>query len=301
MHNGALVNHAFSYAQLFEPNVLGTAEVMRLALRGRLKSIGFVSSVGVAAGLERKAPVREDEDALALWKSRPVDSGYAVGYGTSKWADELLLRDLQERCGVPVSVFRCSMILPPRSFIGQVNAGDFLTRLLHGVVRTGLAPRSFYAASASRPHFDGLPADFVAHAVATIAGAPRAGYATFHVVNAHEDDGVSLDTLVRWVRTAGYPVTLVDDHAAWLRAFGERLRALPPVEQQRSPLPILHQWEQPLRGELGFDNRRLLERLEAIERGPVPIPGIDELFVHQYLKNMVYLGLLPHPAMTAAA
>ena len=27
VHNGALVNHAYSYEQLFEPNVLGTIEV----------------------------------------------------------------------------------------------------------------------------------------------------------------------------------------------------------------------------------------------------------------------------------
>ena len=29
LHNGALVNHAFSYEQLFEPNVLGSVEVLR--------------------------------------------------------------------------------------------------------------------------------------------------------------------------------------------------------------------------------------------------------------------------------
>lgn len=27
VHNGALVNHAFTYAEMFQPNVLGTAEV----------------------------------------------------------------------------------------------------------------------------------------------------------------------------------------------------------------------------------------------------------------------------------
>ena len=27
IHNGALVNHAFTYEQLFEPNVLGSLEV----------------------------------------------------------------------------------------------------------------------------------------------------------------------------------------------------------------------------------------------------------------------------------
>ncbi len=93
VHNGALVNHAFSYAQLFEPNVLGTVEVIRLALRRRRARVSFVSTVGVAAGLDRITPIREDEDAAALWQRRPIDSGYAVGYGTSKWADELLLRD----------------------------------------------------------------------------------------------------------------------------------------------------------------------------------------------------------------
>jgi len=31
IHNGALVNHAFTYEQLFEPNVLGSLEVHYLA------------------------------------------------------------------------------------------------------------------------------------------------------------------------------------------------------------------------------------------------------------------------------
>ena len=52
VHNGALVNHAFSYRQLFEPNVLGTVEVMKLAIATRIKALTFVSSVGVAGGLQ---------------------------------------------------------------------------------------------------------------------------------------------------------------------------------------------------------------------------------------------------------
>ena len=39
VHNGALVNHALGYEQLFEPNVLGTLAVLRLAIAHRLKSI----------------------------------------------------------------------------------------------------------------------------------------------------------------------------------------------------------------------------------------------------------------------
>ena len=35
-----------------------------------------------------------------------VDGGYANGYGNSKWAGEVLLREAHDLCGLPVSVFR---------------------------------------------------------------------------------------------------------------------------------------------------------------------------------------------------
>jgi len=53
VHNGALVNHAFSYRQLFEPNVLGTVEIMKLAIATRVKALTFISSVGVAGARDR--------------------------------------------------------------------------------------------------------------------------------------------------------------------------------------------------------------------------------------------------------
>ncbi len=193
------------------------------------------------------------------------------------------------------------MMLPPRGFIGQVNTGDFLTRLLHGVVVTGLAPRSFYADGSGRHHFDGLPVDFVARAIAAITQAAPAGYSVCHVVNGHAGDGVSLDTLIDWVEKAGYAVRRIDDHATWLRAFRERLEALGPLEQQRSPLAILRQWERPIGRELAFDNPRLVERLSALAGGPVAVPDVDALSVQQYLKNMVYQGLIQHPGLSAAA
>ncbi len=303
VHNGALVNHAFSYPQLFEPNVLGTATLMRIATRRRIKAFRFVSTVGVAAGVGQREPIREDEDARSLSRERPTDSGYAVGYGTSKWAAEILLRQLAERLAVPVEVFRCSMILPSREYVGQVNVGDFLTRLLFSVVVTALAPRSFYAGDARRAHFDGLPVDFVARSIAAIGAAPRPSFATYHVVNAQWDDGVSLDTLVDWIASAGYPVTRLADHAAWLAEFRRRLLALPPPLQQRSALPILHQWAQPIpaSAETRFDARQLRERLEEIGGGPVEIPRLDERAIHAYLRDLVVLGLIEEPADPARA
>jgi fatty acid CoA ligase FadD9 len=300
VHNGALVNHAFSYPQLFESNVLGTVELMRIAIRRRIKAFRFVSTVGVASGIGRRDPVREDEDARSLFRERATNSGYAVGYATSKWAAEILLRQLAERLAVPVEVFRCSMILPSRAYLGQVNVGDFLTRLLFSVVATGLAPRSFYA---GRAHFDGLPVDFVARGIAAIGAAPRPGYTTFHVVNAQWDDGVSLDTLVDWIATAGYPVTRMADHAAWREAFRKRLEALSPQLQQRSALPILHQWARPIPvdAETRFDARRLRARLEEITGSPPQVPRLDEGALHEYLRDLIALGLIAEPGTPARA
>ncbi len=299
VHPGALVNHALSYRQLFEPNVLGTVEVMRLALRRRAP-IGFVSTAGLAAGLDRADPIREDEDAAALWQRRPVDSGYAVGYSTSKWAGELLMRDLQARTGVPVSAFRPSMIMPPRSFAGQVNTEDFLTRLLQSLIVTGIAPCSFYLPSVTCRHFDGLPVDVVARDIAAVALATTDGYATYHVVDGHLNDGVSLDTFVEWVQRAGYPVIRIDDHDVWLHTLRERLEALTASEQQHSALAALKAWEHPIGRELALDNSRLRERLQALGEPP-EMPHIDERTLRRYVENMVAAGLIRPPQQEVSA
>ena len=53
----ALVNHVLPYSQLFGPNVLGTAELIRLALTTKLKPFIYVSTLGVGDQIEpRRSP-----------------------------------------------------------------------------------------------------------------------------------------------------------------------------------------------------------------------------------------------------
>ena len=80
VHCGALVNHALGYRELFAPNVLGTAEVMRLATTRSRKPIAFVSSIGVAAGLRRTEPVGEEEHARLLRPGFLISAEYGAGY-----------------------------------------------------------------------------------------------------------------------------------------------------------------------------------------------------------------------------
>jgi len=298
LHNGALVNHAFTYEQLFEPNVLGTVEALRFALAGRAKSIAYVSTVGAAMGLQRTEPLRESEDVRSLFSARGTDSGYAVGYGTSKWATEVLLRDAHEKLGVPVTVFRPAGIMTHTRYRGQVNVPDFFTRLLAGLVYTGIAPRTFYSENAPdrAKHYDGEPVDVVARAIALIStyrleAQPR--YETVHVVNPHWDDGISLDVIVSWVKSAGYPVERIADYDAWYRTFHDRLMGLSEPQKHHSPLPILQAWQRPLgEGELLFDATQLLERLRAIASELGELPHVNEPLIHKYLDDMAQLEVI---------
>ncbi len=299
LHNGALVNHAFSYEQLFEPNVLGTVEAIRFALAGRPKSIAYISTVGALMGsLERTEPLREEEDIRLLYSERPNDSGYAVGYGTSKWASEVLLRDVHEKLGVPVTVYRPSGIMTNTRYRGQINVPDFFTRLLAGLVYTGIAPRSFYEENAPDrvKHYDGEPVDIDARSIVVPAvhrPGPQPRYETFHIVNPHWDDGISLDVIVSWVKSAGYRIERIADYDEWYRTFHERLMSLSDSQKQHSPLPILQGWRKP-RGEreLLFDASELVERLRAVSPDYGELPHVSEALIHKYLDDMAALGLI---------
>ncbi len=57
----ALVNHVLPYEQLFGPNVLGTAELIRIALTTKLKPFTYLSTVRVGDQIDPPA-FTEDAD-----------------------------------------------------------------------------------------------------------------------------------------------------------------------------------------------------------------------------------------------
>ena len=208
----ALVNHVLPYSQLFGPNVVGTTELIRIALTTRIKPFIYLSTIGVGDGIEPGRFV-EDADIRQLSATRKIGDNYANGYGNSKWAGEVLLREAHDLCGLPVSVFRCGMIMAGTSYTGQLNAPDMFTRMMLSLVATGIAPYSFYELDAEgnrpRAHFDGLPVEFIADAISTLGANVVEGFETYHVMNPY-DDGISMDTYVdgwstRATRSPGCP------------------------------------------------------------------------------------------------
>ena len=295
VHPAALVNHVLPYGQLFGPNVVGTAEVIRLAISERIKPVTYLSTVAVAIG---KSDFVEDGDIRTVSAQRSIDDGYANGYANSKWAGEVLLRESHDLCGLPVSVFRSDLILAHSHFAGQLNIPDAFTRLLVSLLATGLAPRSFYAQDESgerpRAHYDGLPADFVAEAIAAIGGNGLDGFRSYDVMNPH-DDGVSLDVIVDWLIEEGVSIRRVSDHAEWISRFEGALRGLPEQERQRSVIALLDAFrvpEQPLLGAVAPTDvfRRAVRNAKV---GPThDIPHITVELIRKYLTDLEDLGLV---------
>ena len=244
----ALVNHVLPYSQLFGPNALGTAELIRIALTTKKKPFVYLSTIGVGDGIEA-GKFTEDADIRIISATRSVDESYANGYGNSKWAGEVLLRAAHDLCDLPVAVFRCDMILADTTYAGQLNLPDMFTRLMLSLVATGIAPVSFYELGADgnrqRAHYDGLPVEFIAEAISTLGARVVDGFETYHVMNPH-DDGIGLDEYVDWLIEAGVPVGRVaGDYAAWLQRFETAVRALPERQRQASLLPLLHNYQRP--------------------------------------------------------
>ena len=293
----ALVNHVLPYSELFGPNAVGTAELIRIALTTKQKPITYVSTIGVGDQIE-PSMFTEDADVRVISATRKVNDSYANGYGNSKWAGEVLLREAHDLCGLPVSVFRCDMILADTTYAGQLNLPDMFTRLMLSLVATGIAPGSFYELDADgnrqRAHYDGLPVEFIAAAISTLGERVVDGFETYHVMNPY-DDGIGLDEYVDWLIDAGYPVERVGDYAAWLQRFDTTIRALPEQQRQASLLPLIHNYqrpETPIRGSIAPTDR-FRSAVQDAKIGPdKDIPHVTPQVIVKYITDLELLGLL---------
>jgi fatty acid CoA ligase FadD9 len=293
----ALVNHVLPYSELFGPNALGTAELIRIALTTRLKPFTYVSTIGVGDQIEPSKFV-EDADIRQTSATRRINDSYANGYGNSKWAGEVLLREAHDLCGLPVAVFRCDMILADTTYAGQLNLPDMFTRLMLSLVATGIAPASFYELDAEgnrqRAHYDGLPVEFIAAAIATLGAQATEGYETYHVMNPY-DDGIGLDEYIDWLIDAGYSIERIDDYGEWLRRFETSLRALPERQRQYSLLPLLHNYQKPdapIRGSMAPTDRFRAAVQEAKIGPDKDIPHVSAPIIVKYITDLQLLGLL---------
>jgi len=114
------------------------------------------------------------------------------------------------------------MILADTSYTGQLNVSDMFTRMVASLLATGVAPSSFYQldgeGNRQRAHFDALPVEFVAEAIATLGAKAAEGFQTYHVMNPY-DDGIGMDQFVDWLIEDGNSIQRIAEYGDWLPRF----------------------------------------------------------------------------------
>jgi amino acid adenylation domain-containing protein/thioester reductase-like protein len=161
-HVGATVNLVAGYEALEAANVGGTHEAIRLAALGNA-TLHHVSSVGVLPYGAGRRVLETD--------SIEVDGALMTGYCESKWVAERLVRMAMQR-GLRATIHR-----PGLTIAGDAKRED-------GVLECVLALATQVRAlpSLDMP-IDVVSADYVAEAIATIAGEARALGGTFHLTH----------------------------------------------------------------------------------------------------------------------
>ena len=293
VHVAALVNHKLDYANLFDANVLGTAEVIKLALLAGSAPIDFVSTVAVHPYLDMAQGNRE---TAPLKQKIKLTDHYAAGYGASKWAAELMLIEAARDYNVSINIFRGDLMLAHESYPGQMNSDDMFTRLLFSLIETGIAPKSFYklgkAGEVQTGHYDGVPVNVVSTVVSRAPLAKSSTPQVFNILNYHAGDGCSLDAFVDWIIAAGHPITRIDAHAEWYAAFVEKLKALPPGRRGKSVLAIADAFSRPLAVDHPIPGHENFRRLYQTLSDGEDIPHLSERFIRKCLNDMKLKNLI---------
>ncbi len=297
VHPAAHVNHVLPYDQLFAANVTGTAELIRLAITTRTKHFHDISTLGVNSVASRI--VDEDGDIRELIATCELNDSYANGYGVSKWAGEVLLREAHDLCHLPVAVFRPGMILAHTRYAGQLNVPDMFTRLLFSLIATGVAPATFYAQDTrdGRPkaRYDGIPVDVLADSItaigAQLASVKQAsGFHSYNLAAAHGGNA-SLDDFVDWLILAGCGIERIDSYDGWLSRFETAMQALPEEQRQQSMLNILGPYRRPQMA--GTSSRLPAARfLSAAKAAGFEMPPLSAGLIRKYLADLKHLQLV---------
>ncbi len=118
LHCGAMVNHLYGYAQHRPANVLGTLELIRLAVEAGMKRFDFISTTAA-----------QDAVPDAAWS----------GYVLSKWTGERLCERLRGH-GIDSRILRVGYVAG-HSRSGLVDySRNHLSLLIRSCIETGVAP-----------------------------------------------------------------------------------------------------------------------------------------------------------------
>lgn len=282
-HNGAWVSDIFSYATLKATNVLGTQEILRLAIQKKLKIVHYISSIAVfpLAGYKETKVVREEDD---------LDHGERLygGYAQSKWVAEKLVSIARSR-GLPVTVYRPGLI-SGHSQSGLCETDNLMCTVIKGCVQFGSVPDV-------ESMVDLTPVDYVSKAIIHLSRQRESLNKVFHLANPRP---TYWSQIVNWIRSFGYPLRQLPVDEWQAEVLNQNGYLTGNALYSRLPLLADRMLEDGISGEQQFpkvfmphyDCRQTLEGLEGTS---IECPPVDAKLLDTYLAYFVESGFLHAP------
>jgi amino acid adenylation domain-containing protein/thioester reductase-like protein len=262
IHCAAVVNNLLSYKELFDTNVLGTLEIIKLA-----KPIHYASTLSVFVGTDKNSGTVYESDDLS-----DIQKAYG-GYAQSKFMAEYLLRASK----LPFVCYRFGL-LTGHTKESYANPKEFITMLFKGLENFGCLPDI----DLKKMVVDISPVDFAVEVMADIY--LQSDYnQTYHIAN---NKGASLQLIYDTMQANGCEIALIPKDKFKQKIFDAGLNV-----NTKSLLLTLCRFDDELfekyrhcdlfqRGEIEFDMKETL-RLCQVNYPPVN----QALLAHYFSKT----------------
>ncbi|KAL3684949.1 hypothetical protein R1sor_002971 [Riccia sorocarpa] len=270
-HVAASTNYIRPYAEIRQPNVEGTRNILHFAAAGnRIKILHYVSTIGLFGTLSgfTRNTLHENFD---IEQCLSFFSQGETGYTTSKWVAEIMVLDYKSR-GFPVSIYRPGFI-EAHSTTGVANTDDLLCRYIKGCIQMGAYPKL------PGKFWEPIPVNFAAAAISYISLKEKPG----QIYNLIPDREREMDN-------QGIFQCLAEDHQCILKELSVRhwLDALSKVPPSNALYPLraylsekIHENRYtPLEiptAKFGFENTK-----SALQFLNIEVPGFDRILLQKY-------------------
>jgi amino acid adenylation domain-containing protein/thioester reductase-like protein len=273
-HNGAWVNHLFSYDALKSSNVNSTITLLRLASIGKPKHFHYISTL--SAGM----PQSKSDSLLETFPAKEPDAYLLTnGYGQTKWVSELLLAEAHRR-SFPVSIFRLGWIGGQKETGICTPENNHFWRFLKGCIQLGFAPNR-------TNQLDIVPVDIASQAIANISLTPKAIGQVFNLTN---PSLIAWTKIIDWLNETKYHIELVPP-AVWHQRY------LPLIDKSNALYPLLPlysnttavDWLSLYESSSKIDAHNTLSLLKSLQ---INYPVFSRQMFHTYLTYLQRSGFI---------
>ncbi|PYI27843.1 putative NRPS-like enzyme [Aspergillus indologenus CBS 114.80] len=232
-HLGAKVNFCDTYEQHFEPNVMGTSNMLRFAVTGRRKTFHYFSSIDVWGGtgfILGTTAVDEDE----CLKKHIHALRYDTGYAQTQWVCEQMVRNMRES-GLPTIIYRAGFVIG-NSGTGVSNPDDLFGRFIVSCIKMKTFPYLDI-------RMEWVTIDYMIEAVLHIASSDKNLGRSYHILSPDPMSSANMEKTCAIINEAGYRVRMVG-YAEWV----EQVDAWRRTEGSNPVAPLLPAMLEPVLG-----------------------------------------------------